>query len=84
LGAPEPAFEGPKALAAIVRAQPGLGACVARQLFRFALGRAEQAADEPDLRKLADAWKEQNYDYRRLVLALVGSDAFRYRKGDLR
>jgi hypothetical protein len=53
--------------------------CVATQWFRFALGRFEEAEDVCTLDELHATFAESDYDVRELLLALVQTDAFRYR-----
>lgn len=53
--------------------------CVATQWFRFALGRFEEAEDACTLDELHASFAESDYDVRELLLALVQTDAFRYR-----
>jgi hypothetical protein len=55
--------------------------CVARQWFRFSLGRLERTQDACTLERLKDEFGASDYDVRRLLLAIVTSDAFRYRPG---
>ena len=55
--------------------------CVARQWFRFALGRLEQQADACSLKRLEQSFERSDYDVRELLLGIVTSDAFRYARG---
>ncbi|RYZ06751.1 MAG: DUF1592 domain-containing protein [Myxococcales bacterium] len=55
-------------------------ACLQKQWFRFSLGRFEAAADACSLQQLASAFETSGHDVRALLLALVTSDSFRYRK----
>jgi hypothetical protein len=54
--------------------------CVQKQWFRFSLGRLEGADDACTLHSLSEQFAASGYDVRSLLLALVTSDAFRYRK----
>jgi hypothetical protein len=55
--------------------------CVARQWFRFTTGRLETADDDCSLVSFGEKFAASDYDIRALVLAIVSSDAFRYRRG---
>ncbi len=54
--------------------------CVTRQLFRFAFGRGEVNADRCTLEELFHQYVEGGQDFRALLVEVVKSDAFRYRK----
>lgn len=56
-------------------------ACVARQLFRFALGREETAADACALAELDAAFAASGHDLRGLVIDLVATRAFQHLGG---
>jgi hypothetical protein len=77
------AFEGVPALAQILAEAPEVRECLARQWFRFALGRREDAADGAGDRAAAQAAAAAlgpTGGVRGLITALVESDAFRYRR----
>ena len=54
--------------------------CVKKQWFRFSLGRLEGADDACTLQALAQDFEASDFNVKSLLLALVTSDAFRYRK----
>ena len=54
--------------------------CVARQWFRFATGRREQAFDGDDIDKAVGEFEAANTDIRVLLQSLVTTDAFRLRR----
>jgi hypothetical protein len=73
-------FDGAAALGEILSDSPIVAECVARQWFRFANGRYEDAdADDDDLQALKAALVANDGDVRALLLAIVTSDAFRTR-----
>jgi hypothetical protein len=76
-------FSGLDGLANAVATNPQLGACLARKLLTYGLGRLMTARDEPHLQRALDEWLTpgQTPSLRRLVHALVSSDAFRLRRG---
>jgi hypothetical protein len=56
--------------------------CMARQWFRFALGREPTDVDRCSLAALEEAFVAGGGDVRRALVALVSSDVFRYRRGE--
>jgi len=54
--------------------------CTARQWFRFFLSRFEQAADSCSMKRVVDQLRAAGSDLNALPLALVGTDAFLYRR----
>jgi hypothetical protein len=76
----EPAFDGALELAQKLRALPELGQCVVTQLFRHGFARLELPADSPLLRAALSAFETSGYSLQELLIALLTSDAFRYRE----
>ena len=74
-----PAFHGSVELATRLRAAPALAPCVARQWYRWTMGRAESAADEDAITSLTGAFEASHHSFRALILASVRSAAFRLR-----
>ena len=71
-------FDGPVALAALLAASEDTTRCVARQWFRFGLGRPEDPElDAASLAVLDEA--ALSADIREIIVALVTTDAFRFR-----
>jgi hypothetical protein len=56
--------------------------CVARQWFRFALGRLEKEGDACSLGAAYSAFRGSEFSVKELLLALVSTDAFRYRRAE--
>ncbi len=54
--------------------------CMARQVFRFAVGRIEQQRDTCSTRVLDHAFTRSDLDLRELMIAVVRTDAFRMRR----
>jgi hypothetical protein len=57
----------------------GSNACqrsIAKQLFRYAFGRAETPADQPVIDGLLAKFRDSGYRFRELIIALVTSDLF--------
>ncbi len=55
--------------------------CLAAQWYRWALGRVEAESDGCALAKVQQRFFDSGGDFEALQLAIVGSDAFRYRSG---
>jgi hypothetical protein len=82
VGAPELAgpFDGAVALSKKLAGSAQVQQCVARQWFRFALGRMETASDGCSLKAMFDGFQASGHDVRKLLASVATSDAFRYRK----
>jgi Protein of unknown function (DUF1592)/Protein of unknown function (DUF1588)/Protein of unknown function (DUF1595)/Protein of unknown function (DUF1585)/Protein of unknown function (DUF1587) len=72
-------YDGAIELAAILAQTPEVRDCMARQWFRYSLGRWEVDEDSCSMDRLATAFTDSNYDVRSLIHEIVLSDAFRYR-----
>jgi hypothetical protein len=73
-------FDGVAELAGKLARSADVQACVARQWFRYAMGRAEQDADDCSMQALSSTFKTAGGDLRTLPLALVQTPAFLYRR----
>jgi Protein of unknown function (DUF1592)/Protein of unknown function (DUF1588)/Protein of unknown function (DUF1585)/Protein of unknown function (DUF1595)/Protein of unknown function (DUF1587) len=75
------ALAGAAALGSALAHSELVQACVARQWFRYAMGRHEASdADERSIGQAARVLAATGGDVRELVVALVSADAFRYRR----
>jgi len=72
-------FDGAVELAQRLAGSQQVRDCVATQWFRYSLGRLESTADACTLDDLRQSFADSDYDVRELMLALVQTDAFRYR-----
>jgi hypothetical protein len=72
-------FDGPGELGEIVIREKGAARCMVSHLYEFALGHPKQPRDREAIDRLYEVFKESDYRFDELVLALVTSDAFRYR-----
>ena len=79
-GATSGTFTGAVELAQRLSTSPEVRGCVQKQWFRFSLGRFEGAEDACTLASLNADFAAADFDVRKLLLSLVTSDAFRYRK----
>jgi hypothetical protein len=74
-------FSGPAELADLMISSGMLNQCVATQLYRFAVGRyAIGEADTPVLQMLAEEMGAEDFRFDELLLHLVESDMFRFRR----
>jgi hypothetical protein len=72
-------FDGAVELAHKLAGSEQVRDCVTTQWFRYSLGRLEGEADACTLDELRQSFADSDYDVRELMLALVQTDAFRYR-----
>jgi hypothetical protein len=56
--------------------------CFALQEFRYSLGRVESATDACSLQQIYSAFTGSSLNLQKLMIAIVGSDAFRYRSAN--
>jgi hypothetical protein len=73
-------FNGVVELAAKLASSAEVEECVARQWFRFALERFEQESDGCSLKAVLDGFKGSGQDLNTLPQAVVGTDAYLYRR----
>ena len=73
-------FDGAVQLGQRLASSTALRDCVQKQWFRFSLGRFEGADDTCTLASVGAAFEASGYDMKQLLLSLVTSNAFRYRK----
>jgi hypothetical protein len=71
-------YAGAVDLAARLASAPEVGACVAKQWLRFALGREDAAADRPSVEEATRRFQDRGGDVRELIAALVTSPSFRF------
>jgi hypothetical protein len=74
-------FTGAIELAAALAADPRVATCAARKALSYSLGRALTAEDDARVTALVGSWKQGTV--RQLLHAIVASDAFRFRRGEL-
>lgn len=74
-------FAGGEQLAQRLRASPKLVPCFVSQVFRRSFGHKEDVrADASTLQQMEEAFRTSSHSYRELLLALVTSDSFRFRR----
>jgi hypothetical protein len=80
VGTASGAFTGAVELAQRLSTSPEVRDCLGKQWFRFSLGRSEGAEDACSLARVKEEFAASDFNVKKLLLALVTSDSFRYRK----
>jgi hypothetical protein len=75
-GLPESAFSEPTRLGQILANSQVCQECIARQMFRYAYGRRETAADEETIDELFAGFRDSGFHFKELLIALVRSPEF--------
>jgi hypothetical protein len=73
-------LDGALALGEALAGSPAVDQCVARQWFRYAIGRGETAEDTLSFSQAYRTYQGANGDLRELLVAIVSTDSFRYRR----
>ncbi len=73
-------FNGPGSLADVLVAANLLGPCVAEQFYRFAVGREKDDSDAAGIEEYKAKFAGSAYQFRELILALVASQGFGFRR----
>jgi hypothetical protein len=71
-------FNGPIELGRQLSQSEKATACLVRNLYRYATGLLEAEGQEPAISQLVKQFQSDNRDFKKLMLALVTSDGFRY------
>jgi hypothetical protein len=76
-------IQGLDGLSKAVASDPAFGKCLAKKLFTYGLGRLPTASDEPYFQQAQQQWLAagQTPSIRRMIQALIATDAFRSRRG---
>jgi hypothetical protein len=72
-------YDGAVELAGILAGAPEVRDCMARQWFRFSLGRMDDDMDACTMDRLSTAFEDSDHDVRSLIHEIALSNAFRYR-----
>ncbi len=75
-GIPNSNFSSPKELGRILAGSPECQECVVRQLFRYAFGRKEGAADRAAIQQSTEAFRRSEFRLQELLISLVTSNQF--------
>jgi len=76
-GIPSSSFSSPRELGAILAAQSACHRCVAKQLFRYAVGRAEGPEDASVIDRAVERFRASQFRFQELIMALATSETFR-------
>lgn len=71
-------FTGARELNDLLAEDPRVMQCLVKQLYRYSAARLESAGDAPVLKELDQHFQSEGYQLKALLLALVGSDGFRF------
>lgn len=71
-------FNGPVELGQQLSQNEKATACLVRNLYRYATGLLEAEGQEPAIDQLVKQFQSDNRDFKKLMVALVTSDGFRY------
>jgi uncharacterized protein DUF1592/uncharacterized protein DUF1588/uncharacterized protein DUF1595/uncharacterized protein DUF1587/uncharacterized protein DUF1585 len=70
------AFSEPRAIGRLLGESRACQECVVKQLFRYAFGRVETAADRETVRNTVAAFRESRFKFKELLVALVRAPQF--------
>ena len=70
------AFSEPRAIGRLLGESRACQECVVKQLFRYAFGRVETAADRETVRSAVAAFRESRFKFKELLVALVRAPQF--------
>jgi hypothetical protein len=71
-------FNGPRELAKLLRGNPAVLTCVARNLYRYVTGHIEDTGEEPAITQLAKGFEDGKFHFSALVGGMVQSAGFVY------
>ena len=75
-GIPNSQFSSPKELGTLLASSPECQDCIAKQLFRYAMGRPEAPADRPVLADMESTFRSSQFRFQELMISLVKSKVF--------
>lgn len=75
-GIPHSDFGSPRDLGQIMANEPACQKCVVKQLFRYAVGRAETPADQPVIEGTLKAFQDSQFRFQSLIMAIITSKPF--------
>ncbi len=71
---PAPEFSSPTELGRLLAASPICQECIVKQLFRYALGRRETAADQPAIDAAVETFRRSQFRFRELMIAVATTE----------
>ena len=76
-GIADSSFSSPRELGEILAGNAVCQKCVVKQLFRYAMGRAETAADRETIERSFERFRDSQFRFRELIISIVTSKPFR-------
>jgi uncharacterized protein DUF1592/uncharacterized protein DUF1588/uncharacterized protein DUF1595/uncharacterized protein DUF1587/uncharacterized protein DUF1585 len=76
-GLPNSAFSDPTEIGRLLANSHACQECVVKQVFRYAFGRPETAADRETIRTAFNAFRDSGFKFKELLIALVRAPQFR-------
>jgi hypothetical protein len=70
-------FSTPRGLGAILAREPACQRCIVKQLFRYAVGRAETPDDMPVIERALQRFRDSRFRFQELIMAIATSETFR-------
>jgi len=70
-GLPDSEFSSPSQLGAVLAKSVQCQECVVKQYFRYTMGRTETPADRPLIRNVTDAFKNSEFRFKEMIVALM-------------
>jgi hypothetical protein len=71
-------FDGPRALATLLRNSPDTATCLARQVYRYATGHVETSGEDIVMAAITSAVQKRGYLWSALLAEVAASDGFRF------
>jgi hypothetical protein len=75
-GVPNSEFSSPRELGGVLANDPVCQKCVVKQLFRYALGRPETLADQPEIDSALQAFRDSQFRFQKLIIVIATSKLF--------
>jgi hypothetical protein len=75
-GLPNSTFSDPAQIGRLLADSRACQECVVKQLFRYAFGRAESAADRDTIRRTFTEFRDSGFKFKELLIALIRSPQF--------
>jgi hypothetical protein len=72
------AFDGISELSSLLRDEPRTAACIARQVYRYAVAHVETDGEQAQVDALVDRFEQSGHDFHGLLREVAQSDGFRY------
>jgi hypothetical protein len=75
-GLPNAAFTDPIEIGRLLATSPACQECIVKQVFRYAFGRPETAADRETIRRAFSTFRDSGFKFKELLIALVRAPQF--------